>query len=251
MLPTVNIPVYFANLPSTGEKVKYQPFLVKSDKMLAISAQSSDDAVILEAIKNIVRDCTFNKIDPDKVPSFDTEYLFVQARAKSKGEKVDLSFTCKNLVDGKECGCVNKMAISCNDIIVKSSDPTHTKKVMVTDSIGIEFKYPTIDKVVEIQKAVLSGKIEAIYGHIFDYVDSIFEGNAVFVPTEAENTTDPAEFTKAKFAQWIEALSPNQFAKIEKFFAGIPELQSDVNLKCTKCGYTDAVHLSGLLSFLD
>ena len=45
-LPKLNTVTYELELPSTGESVKYRPFLVKEQKNLLIAQESEDEKVI-------------------------------------------------------------------------------------------------------------------------------------------------------------------------------------------------------------
>ena len=75
-LPVLNTPNYEMEVPSTGEKVEYRPFLVKEQKVLMIAQESEDQNQIVKAIMNIVRTCTFGKVDrPESLPTFDLEYI--------------------------------------------------------------------------------------------------------------------------------------------------------------------------------
>ena len=75
-LPQVNTPTYELAVPSTDEKIKYRPFLVKEEKILLIAMESQEQSGILSAVKNIVKSCTFEKFNVDKAPIFDVEYIF-------------------------------------------------------------------------------------------------------------------------------------------------------------------------------
>ena len=41
-LPTIATPTHELNLPSTGKKIKYRPFLVKEEKLLILALESQD-----------------------------------------------------------------------------------------------------------------------------------------------------------------------------------------------------------------
>ena len=89
-LPKLNTQTFELNVPSTDEKVKYRPFLVKEEKIL-LQAQEGEQKEMFNALSDVVRACTFDKVDIDKLPSFDIEYMFLKIRAKSVGEKVKLN----------------------------------------------------------------------------------------------------------------------------------------------------------------
>ena len=87
-LPKLDTPTYELELPSTGEKIKYRPFLVKEQKNLMIASESEDETEIQNALANIISECTFGKIDPFEVPLFDIEFMFLRIRGKSVGEQI-------------------------------------------------------------------------------------------------------------------------------------------------------------------
>ena len=93
-LPKLNTPTYEVEQPSTGEMIKYRPFLVKEQKKLMMAQESEDDAAMQNSLAEIIRDCTFEKIDPYNIPIFDVELFFLRIRSKSVGEKVDLNVLC-------------------------------------------------------------------------------------------------------------------------------------------------------------
>ena len=90
-LPKLNTPTYELVLPSSGEKIKYRPFLVREQKVLLMAQESEDDDQIANAMGDIVRTCTFDKVDPDTAPMFDIEYLLLQIRSR-KGEIISRLF---------------------------------------------------------------------------------------------------------------------------------------------------------------
>ena len=93
-LPKIESPTFELELPSTGEKLKARPFLVKEQKHLLIAQESENSKDVQTAISKVIYDCTFEKISTDAVPMFDVEYLFIKIRGKSVGEKIELSVLC-------------------------------------------------------------------------------------------------------------------------------------------------------------
>jgi len=60
-LPKISTPTYELELPSTGEKVQYRPFLVKEEKLLVIALESEDTKQITTAIKTVMKICIHTK----------------------------------------------------------------------------------------------------------------------------------------------------------------------------------------------
>ena len=75
-LPKLKTPVYTLDLPSTGEKVKYRPFLVKEQKILMMAQESENSEEIFDAISSLIKSCTFDKVNGKTSPVFDIEYIF-------------------------------------------------------------------------------------------------------------------------------------------------------------------------------
>ena len=93
-LPTIAVPQYKLTVPSTLKEVSYRPFLVKEEKILLMAMESDAQTQMTGANNSIIKNCVFEDLDVHNMPMFDIEYIFLQLRAKSKGEIVDLSYDC-------------------------------------------------------------------------------------------------------------------------------------------------------------
>ena len=126
-LPKLNTPTYELEVPSTDEKVKYRPFLVKEEKILLMALESGKNADIIQAVKDIVSECTFGKIDLGTMPMFDIEYIFLNIRAKSVGEISKLKLLCP---DDKKTYVDTEINLSEVQVQV---DEGHTNKIELGD----------------------------------------------------------------------------------------------------------------------
>ena len=133
-LPQLKTPEYELVLPSTQEKIKYRPFLVREQKILMMAQESGEDTQMANAMGDIVQSCTFGKVDPKSTPMFDVEYLFLQIRAKAVGETVEVRITCP---DDGETTIVKKINIE--DIGVQMS-LEHSQEVDLGSDIKIIFR---------------------------------------------------------------------------------------------------------------
>ena len=94
-LPKIATPTYELELPSTGKKIKYRPFLVKEEKILIIAMESEDQKEITNALKTVIGNCILTRgVKVDTLSTFDIEYLFLNIRGKSVGETVEVLITC-------------------------------------------------------------------------------------------------------------------------------------------------------------
>ena len=87
-LPKLETPIYELVLPSTGEKIKYRPFLVKEQKNLMVAQEGGSEKDLSLIMGELIKNCTFGKLNPDNVPIFDIEYVFLKLRRHDKRNKV-------------------------------------------------------------------------------------------------------------------------------------------------------------------
>ena len=233
-LPVLTTPTYELVVPSTDKKLKYRPFLVKEEKILLVAMESEENNQIIQAVKEIVAECTFNKIDLGNMPMFDVEYIFLQIRSKSVGETSNLKLLCKA---GGETYADVKIDLS--DIQV-SVDEEHTNKIELNDEMGIIMTYPTIDSFsgTGISAIDSSNMLEVIATCILQIYDK--KGEEVF---EAKDQT------KKELNDFIEHLNTKQFQDVQKFFDTMPKLQHEVTVKNPKTKVENQVVLSGLNDF--
>ena len=138
-LPKLTTPTYELEIPSTDAKVKYRPFLVKEEKILMMAMESKSTADITQAVKDIVNECTFNKIDISHMPMFDVEYIFLQIRSKSVGEVSNLKLLCP---DDKKTYA--EVELNLTEVKVQVGED-HTNKIELDNGMGMIMTYPTID----------------------------------------------------------------------------------------------------------
>ena len=233
-LPKLNTPTYELEVPSTDEKVKYRPFLVKEEKILMIAMESKDNAQIINAVKDIVKSCTFEKVDVSSMPMFDMEYIFLNIRAKSVGEISKIKVLCP---DDKTTYA--NIELDLTEVEVQVGDD-HTNKIELTDDTGMIMTYPTIDSFLE------SG-IETVNAN--NMLDII--GNCVLQIYEqkGEKVYQAKDQTKKELTEFIESMNSGQFRKLQSFFDTMPKLKHTIKVKNPKTKKNNDVTLTGLNDF--
>ena len=233
-LPKLNTPTYELEIPSTDEKIQYRPFLVKEEKILMMALETKDNAQIVNAVKDIVNECTFNKVNISTMPMFDTEYIFLQIRSKSVGEVSKLKLLCPD--DKKTYADVE---LDLNEVKVQVGDD-HTNKIELTDDMGIIMTYPSIDSFSDsgIQDINASNMIDVIGTCILQIYEQ-----------KGEKIYEAKDQTKKELTEFIEQLNTKQFQDVQKFFDTMPRLKHTIKLKNPKTKKTSEVTLSGLNDF--
>ncbi|MGYP001465834576 len=232
-LPVLNTPTYEMEIPSTGEKIKYRPFLVKEQKLLMMAQESGDEAAQMRTVGEIVKNCTFNKIDkPDTMATFDIEYMFLMTRAQSVGSKIPMTVTCPDDGETKV-----EHEINIDEIKVKKTDG-HTNVIMLTDDIGITMKYPNLDMV---KKFTNTANItEVSFEMIKSCIQNIFDKDQVY-----------DEMSDKDLQSFIEQMNTEQFEKLTQFFDTMPKLSHTFKVKNPNTGVESDIVLEGLDSFLE
>lgn len=249
-LPIVNAPIYTAQLKSIKQPVRYRPYTVKEEKIFLMAKEGNDPKDMETAVAQIIRNCTFNEIDVDILPSFDIEYLFLQLRSKSVNNLVELQYQCENMIttkneDGtetqKKCHTVNKVVIPIDQIAITTPE-NHTNVVKITDELTIEFQYPTIKLISE-----LMSKGNSDYTLSTDIIASSIKSIV-----EANGTVHEAQdYTKDELNEFIDALTLQQIDKCQVFFSTMPSMKYETTFTCSKCGYTEELKFEGLSDFFD
>jgi hypothetical protein len=235
-LPKISTPTYELELPSSGQTIKYRPFLVKEEKLLVIALESEDTKQITNAIKVVIKNCISTKeVKVETLPTFDIEYLFLNIRGKSVGEQVDVNIICP---DDNETN-VN-VSINLDDIkVIKNEE--HTNKIKVDKSIMMEMKYPSLEQFI---KNNFDFNNENAMEQSFDLISSCID--KIYTEDEVWSTAD---VTKKELTEFLESMNSSQFKEIEKFFETMPKLSHKISVINPKTKVESEVILEGLASF--
>lgn len=233
-LPQVALPTYELEIPSNGKKIKYRPFVVKEEKLLLLALETNDEKEIENAVRNLLKGCIQTRVKLDELASFDLEYIFLQIRAVSVGEVVEMNITCED--DG-----TTQVRYNLNLTDVKVTKPEgHSNKIMISDTMGVIMKYPSFDEFVKIsiigQTPTADNVIETMAGCI----DQIFDNEDVY---------DSSTTSKKEFVEFIEGLTNKQFDDVRKFFDDTPRLEHVFKIKNPNTGVENEVVISGLTNF--
>ena len=227
-LPVLETTTYNLVVPSTKKKLKYRPFLVKEEKILLIAQESESENQILQAVRDIIESCTFAKIDVNKIPMYDLEYIFLKIRSKSVGEVISFQLKCE------ECGEYNKVELNLEDVEVQFPDEEIDPNIELTDSVGITLKPINLSDVTRAK-----GK-DAISEALISSIDSIYD---------SDNVYSASTCSKKELETFVDSLTHQHLEKIQKYLLNQPTLKHTIEYTCEKCGHKNSYELSGLQSF--
>jgi len=233
-LPTIETQTYELTLPSADVKVKYRPFLVKEEKILLQAMESQKQEEIIQALKDIVSACTFEKINAEELPTFDLEYIFLQIRSKSVGEVAKLKVLCP---DDKQTYADVDVDLSTIDVQV---DEKHTNNILIDEEkkLGIIMKYPTLNSMNNSLNKKLDSEV------IFDVLR-----NSIYEIYQGEKTFKASDYSKDELQKFIDSLDSKTFNKVQSFYETMPKLMHEIEITNPKTNVKSKVVLQGLSDF--
>ena len=235
-LPKISTPTYELELPSTGQTVKYRPFLVKEEKVLVIALESEDNKQITNAIKAVLKSCIQTRgVKVEHLPTFDIEYLFLNIRGKSVGEELEVNIICP---DDKETQV--KTLINLDDIQIEK-DENHTKQIKLDANLMMEMKYPSLEQFIKNNFDFNEkNQMDQSFELIATCIDKIYNEDEVWAT---------ADCTKKEVNDFLESMNSSQFKEIEVFFETMPKLSHTIKVTNPKTKVESDVVLEGLASF--
>jgi hypothetical protein len=236
-LPKINTPTYELELPSTGKKIRYRPFLVREEKILIMALESENMKQITDAVVQILSDCILTKtVKVTDLSTFDIEYLFLNVRAKSVGETVEVNVTCPD--DGET---TVQMEIDIDSIKVQKNKD-HKNIIKLDDNLSMKLKYPSLEQFVEnnFETSDNVSDVSKSLSMITSCIDIIYD---------AEESWSASDCTKKELDEFLEQLNTKQFKEIESFFITMPKLSHTITVKNPNTKVESEVVLEGLASF--
>ena len=234
-LPIVRAPKYELTIPSTKQKVKFRPFVVKEEKILLMAAESKNQKQIVNALRDVLGACIDSgkdKLDVLALPTFDLQYIFLKLRSKSVGEQVDLTVMCPS------CEAVNPAQVDLTEIEITYPEG-HVTEIQLTDDVGITMRYPTFE-MMEKQKNIDTENIDSIIDILSMCIEQIYD---------KENVYGRKDYTDKDFQEFVYSLTQNDLVKMQGFFDTMPTMQHELNFTCVKCEAKEQVILRSLDDF--
>ena len=235
-LQTIATPTYELELPSSGKKIKYRPFLVKEEKLLVLALESEDTKEISTAIKAVLKNCIQTRgIKVEHLPTFDIEFLFLNIRGKSVGEEIEL-----NLIAPDDEVTPVPVTLDIDDIKIQKPEG-HTNQIKLDNNLMMEMKYPSLNEFI---KNNFDFEGDPGMEESFELIASCIE--KIYNEEEVWSTSD---CTKKEIVDFLEQMNSKQFKEIETFFTTMPKLSHEVEVTNPKTKVKSTVVLEGLSSF--
>lgn len=229
-LPKIQQPLFELKLPICGKRIKFRPFLVKEEKILLVGKEADSKQQMLalkQLLKSVVQEP--KNFNPADLILADMEYLFINLRARSVQNIVELKYR------DKEDGKVYDFSVNLDEL-EPEIDPNHENVVDLDGNIGIKLKEPTIGLLEELDigQADLN---DNVYELLAGCIEQVYDSEQVY-----------DEFTKQEAIEFITSLDINMFSKIKDFFDTLPKLTHTFEYVNSK-GNKRQIVLQGLQDF--
>ena len=238
-LPKLTVMKHELSLPSTGKKVTYRPFLVKEEKILMMAMQGGEATDIIRTLRDIIESCVESELDVKSLTMFDIEYVFLQLRARSVGDKIPVSYTLEEICEKTDKKCQFDAEVNIDEVKVEK-EKNHKDLIDITDKIKVKMKYPEIEMSTKLGNLKQEEMVDATFSMIGQCIEYIMDG---------EELHNPSDNTEKELDDFLNSLSTEQFKNIQQFFDTMPKLRHKVVGKCAKCGKEDEKVLEGMADF--
>jgi len=242
MLPKIDVPIYNVKLLSNGKNLRFRPFTVKEEKLFLMANENEDLDNVVDTIKQILNNCVLDDFQIDSLPLFDIEYLFLNIRARSISEVVNLKYKCNNNILDEETKeekkCNNVVEIDLNILEVEpEKQEGHTNKIEITEKMGVVMKYPSFET---IKKFDVENEADSIIKITVNCIDYVYDSDSIYYAKDS---------TEEELIEFVESMQAKDLEKIKTFFDTMPKMKRDIDFKCNKCGHEEKIELEGIQNF--
>lgn len=248
-IPKLKIETYKKKLPSSGELITFRPALVKEEKIWLMGSESENVDELFTSLIQVAQNCI---IEPQNFSVLQMSYndfvwLFIEIMKVSKGETIHIDIPCKNpeCAEGGKPFFNKGVPFKLSEIVqVDNIGKNKSKIVKLSDTKGVELKYPTVEYSMELvkqsEKSILKNVRSATLKLIQTHITAFLDGETRY------NFTTPEEAI-----EWTDNnLTKKDIQKIQEWFVNEPRLIFKFEWTCSKCKTTNQYIEKELLHFL-
>ena len=236
-LPKIDLPTYDLTIPSSQEVITVRPFTVKEEKLLLIAMESKEIDEIIKAVKQIINNCLVKgKVNIDKLPFFDIDYIFVFLRAKSVGDTVEVSLTCNHVVDDRPCGNVFETDLDIGKCEIEHKEGI-TDDIRLSGHQGVKMRYPNYSTMKRMEE---SNPVDQKTNIIVNSIDYIYDKDGMY---------SWKDYSKEELKEFVEGLTEENYNKLQDFVDNFPTISAVLDATCDRCGFHHKVRYSDFYDF--
>lgn len=210
-LPQYSTPDYTKTLPISNKVVKFRPYNVADERLLATAATAKDNdaSFYIDNTLKVINRTILNDIPVNTLPAIDVKFLLLHLRAKSVGEIIELDY------DGKQ------IAINIEEIYIKDKREKDDYKIDLGNGLGILMRDLSFEAEIKAASLVSESQSEAIFKILLDSIAAIYNAEDIWNVGEDITVDDVEDFignipsTESKKLYQFLADSPCLAVKLE------------------------------------
>lgn len=229
-LPKIDTPLYEITLPVSKKKISFRPFLVKEEKVMLVGKEAGPKQQLI-AMKQVL-DATIVKpkdLDVGELSMPDIEYLFIKQRARSVQNIVELKYR------DKEDKKVYDFELDLDEI-EPTFDPSHSNKIELTDTLGMELQEPTLNIMEKLDITDLEDA-STVFKLISACTTKVWDEDEVY-----------DDFTDEEMEEFLGQMDAQTFSKLKTFFDTAPKIRHELSYVNSE-GNDRVIKLEGLSDF--
>lgn len=240
MLPVINSITGNVYLPVLKKNIRVKNYTLKEEKILLFNKEFAETNDIFFTIRELVKECTLDKIDVEKITITDLTVIFIKILELSKGSEIVQKFRCTNKnEDGKECGCMIDVPINLSEYEIINLDK-NDNNIIKNKNVTIVFRYPSNKEFSEIISS--ENKNEDIIKLFSLCIEEIYDNEKLF--------KRDVDYTDDELYEWIlNNFSSDELEQFSKYVYEMPKIRKLITVKCPKCGYEEEIEVSSLEDF--
>ena len=208
MLPKLSQPTFDVVVPTTKQKLKIRPMIVKEEKILLIAKQSDDKIEQFNAIRQICTNCIVSpSVDLGNFALVDLEYIFLKIRGFSISNKASVSY--KDNEDEK----VYTFEVDFDKVDIKQQESVQPV-IQLSDGVSIQLRYPPVSLYAD--GSFFQLEDQQLFDRILlSSVVKIFQNDSVF---------DCSTIPQDELIEFINNIPAKYYQQFQQFFNSAPEL---------------------------
>lgn len=230
-------PTYDLYLPFSKKKIIYRPYTVAEQKLLLIAKEEGDNKSMVNAIRQLIQNCTFDKVDINTIPTFETEYLLLNVRGRAVSDTINLVMTCT------ECSKETNVGVKIDDVKIVG-DVVDTSTVKLSDQLYVVMTYPTASD------SNLASEISADPSESQQFNTSLDLMIACMKTiVDGDDMYEVSEQSKEDMTAFINTLMEYQINQLKDFIENCPTVLYQEKHTCKHCGTENETYVGGLSNF--
>lgn len=226
-------------LPVDGRTVRVYAYNIRENKNLILSKgldRNESENDVEEYLMKLISD-KVPGVDINDLTMTDIMAIFIMMAKISKGTVNQLWYQCLNVVNGEECNTKYHTIVDISEYKITGKSENH-KLIPITDTIKIEFVYPTYRILKSLDQYEFSDEIDFMSRLCSMCIYAVYDGDEVY--------TDYSDTDKYN---WLLGLPLSVLDSFKEFVDTMPKISLEWTAVCPKCHAVTRKRIESIVDF--